>query len=428
MSRTADPTVSSLINYLNASPTPHHAVASAADMLVARGFLEVHLRAPPERLPPGTLAFVRNNGSIIAFRVGIATSDRAGFRLVTAHTDSPNLRVKPEPELRDHGWVRLGVEKYGGLILATWLDRDLGVAGRIVLKGGETRLVDIRRPVCRIPNLAIHLNRAVNDDGLKVNPQTQMPALLTLDDGTKSPFRELLASTAGVLADQIRSFDLSLVDVAPSSLGGLHDEFIFSGRLDNLASCHAALLALVSQVGREVPAHTSVVALFDHEEVGSVSTTGADGRMLASTLEMILAATGSRHGLGVAAANSFMVSADMAHAIHPAYADKHDSQHAPRLGGGPVIKQNVTQRYATDDRSAARFADACDAAGVPHQWFVSRQDVACGSTVGPMVAAQLGIPGVDVGNPMVSMHSIREMAAAADHPRMAAALAVILGS
>lgn len=417
-----DPVVADLMSFLDASPTPWHAVDEAARRLDGAGFRSIDLQGPPEPFVSGGRYYVALDGTLIAVRVGDRPVAEAGFHIVTAHTDSPVLRVKPQPTLRSHGVVRLGVEVYGGVLLHTWTDRDLGLAGLVHTRDGGVRRVDLRRPLCRVANLAIHLQRGVNDEGLKINAQQHLPALLGMDaSDAADPLRTLLAAAVDVAVDDVAAWDLCLVDIAAAAVSGVDGAFLHSGRLDNLASCHAALRGLLTGNGNHAP--TAVVALFDHEEIGSVTHRGADGRLLEMVLRRVTedgpAAPG---GLDRALANSFLISADMAHAAHPNFADRHDAQHAPRINGGPVIKQNSNHRYATEGAGAARFSRLCDGVGAPYQWFVNRTDLACGSTVGPLVSARLGVPGVDVGSPMWSMHSIREACGTADPKWMSAAL------
>jgi aspartyl aminopeptidase len=414
--------------YLDASPTPFHAAATAASWLEAVGYTRLDDGAAPEPLAPGDKRYVARAGSIVAFRVGAAPPPEAGFRIVAAHTDSPNLRVKPNALVRGHGYVRLGVEVYGGVLQATWTDRDLGLAGRVFLRDGDGHrevLVDLRRPLCRVPNVAIHLNREVNRKGLVLNAQTQLPAVLALsDDGAADPLRELLAEEIGCAPEDLLTWDLMLYDLTPAAVSGASGEFLHSARLDNLASCHAGLEGLLAATVRDVPRCTSVLALFDHEEIGSTTERGANGRLLESVLRRIAehAAPTAAGGLERALVHTTLVSADMAHAVHPGFADKHDGEHMPKLNAGPVIKLNQNHRYSTEGDTSSLFLRLCERAGVPYQWFVNRSDLACGSTVGPMVSARLGVRGVDVGNPMLSMHSAREACGTADQPWMAAVL------
>ncbi len=418
--------------WLDVSPTSFHAAAEAARLLEAAGYVEVDERAAPERRVAGTRGFVRRAGSLVAFRVGATHPAAAGFGIVAAHTDSPNLRIKPRPHLREHGYVRLGVEVYGGVQQATWVDRDLGIAGRVVVRDGQGQraaLVNLRQPLCRIPTLAIHLNRGVNDDGLKLNAQKDLPAILAQsDDKTAEPLRGLLAAALAVEPADLLAWDLSLYDLTPATVSGAGGEFLASARLDNLASCHAGLEALLASDGGEA-APTAVLALFDHEEIGSTSERGAQSAWLGHLLErLVLDVPGdAAGGLPRALAQSWLVSADMAHAVHPAFGDKHDGEHMPKLNAGPVVKQNASHRYGTEAEGAAMFQRLCEAAGAPSQWFVNRADLACGSTVGPLVAAQLAVRTVDVGNPMLSMHSARETCGTRDHAHMVGAMAKFFG-
>jgi aspartyl aminopeptidase len=408
--------------FLDASPTPHHAVAQAARQLEDAGFAEVHAAEASWPTAAGSRLMLRQEGTLFAVRIGSAPPGRAGFRVIAAHTDSPNLRIKPQPLLRSHGYVRVGVEVYGGVQVATWADRDLGIAGAVHVRasgGAETRLVHVRRPVARVPTLAIHLNRGVNDEGLKFNAQTQLPAVLSLEpsaglEGEGDPLRALLAEAAGCAEGDLLTWDLSLFDLTPAARGGARGEFVFSGRLDNLASSHAALEALLAGAdgGAET---TAVIALFDHEEIGSRTSRGADSRSIETVLRRLC---GSDLQLDLALARTILLSADMAHAVHPAFADRSEPEHAPRMNAGPTIKLNSNHRYTTEGSSAAMFALLCERAEVPHQWFVNRSDLGCGSTVGPMLASRLGVRALDVGNPMLSMHSAREQAGALDHPMM----------
>ncbi len=413
---------------LDASPTSFHAARFAVGLLEAAGYTPLDETGPPEALPAGGLRYVLRAGSLLAIRVGGQNPAQAGFRMIAGHTDSPNLRIKPQPHRYDHGYLRLGVEPYGGVQLATWVDRDLGFAGRVVLRDGggqRAALVDLRRPLCRIPTLAIHLNRTVNDDGLKLNAQTQLPVLFALTDAKDGdPLRGLLAAELGCEPRDVLAWDLGLYDLTPAVVSGLNGEFLHSGRLDNLGSCHAGLEAMLAAGQESLPAATSVLALFDHEEIGSTTERGAQSGWLEQILGRVVrdAHGDGAGGLSRALAQSWLISADMAHAVHPAYGDKHDGEHMPKLNAGPVIKQHTAWRYATEADGAALFLRLCEQAEVPAQWFVNRSDLACGSTVGPLVAAQLGVRGVDVGNPMLSMHSAREMCGTQDQARMAAAM------
>jgi len=417
------------IDFLDGAPTPWHAVQSVASRLDAHGFSPLDEGGFFEPVMAGTRFYLRRSGTLIAVHKGLRPTVDTGIRLVTAHTDSPNLRIKPQPLVRGKGWIRLGLEVYGGVIHATWTDRDLGLAGQVFLRDGRSALVDIRRPLCRIPNLAIHLNRTVNDEGLKLNAQTQLPAVFSLENATtaEDPLRALLAQELTCEEKDILTWDLCLFDLTKPTLGGLHDEFLFSARLDNLASCHAAVEALIAEIADEPPVSTQIVALFDHEEIGSTTSRGAQSRLLESVLEHVLAEEGPA-ALPRAVGNSWHLSADMAHAVHPAWPDKHEPQHMPELNKGPVLKQNANQRYGTEAETSAFVIRLAEAGGIPYQWFVNRTDLACGSTVGPLVGAQLGIRTVDVGNPMLSMHSAREMCGSQDQKWMVGLMRAFLAS
>lgn len=407
--------VQDLLEYIDASPTPFHAVAETVTRLDAQGYRRLDETEPWDVSAGDKVYIVRGGTSIAAFQIGTAPPGDAGFHLVGAHTDSPNLRVKPNPELKRAGYEQLGVEPYGGVLLHTWLDRDLSLAGRVLLGDGSARLLDFQRELLRVPSLAIHLNRQVNTEGLKLNAQQHMAPIVTLSDVGTMDLRTLLAAELGDAKPQdVLAWDLMAYDVQPATRSGVNREFIHAARIDNLASCHAALTALTANAGET--AITRGAVLYDHEEVGSRSAQGAASDFLRSCLQRLCgASTESYHR---AIAKSFLISADMAHAVHPNYTDLHEPKHQPVLGGGPVVKVNVGQSYATDGESWARFEHWAREADVDTQRFVVRSDLACGSTIGPITAAELGIRTVDVGNPMLSMHSCREVAAAADVPKM----------
>ena len=412
-----------LLDFIDRSPTPYHAVAEAAQRLEAKGFTRLSETDLWDHAPGSRHYVIRNEGSLIAFEVGTQSPATQGFRILGAHTDSPNLRVKPLPDVQAHGYQQLGVEPYGGVLLHTWLDRDLSLAGRVVVEADgilETRLLDFGRPLLRIPNLAIHLNREIREKGLKINPQQHLSPLMGLADAPA--FMDLLAGelsaqgTVEIASGDISGFDLMTYDTQASNISGAGGEFIQAPRLDNLASCHASLHALFAAGDAGTSATTRVVALYDHEEVGSRSAAGAAGPYLHEVLERLEVGFqgGEPQGLSRALANSILVSVDMAHAVHPNYADRHEPGHRPLIGKGPVIKVNSNQAYATDAATAGAFASICGRVDVRPQYFVSRSDLACGSTIGPISAARVGVRTVDVGNPMLSMHSCREMAGTAD--------------
>lgn len=425
----------SLLRFIDKSPTPFHAVAEMSEVLGFSGFSSIHEQNVWNLRPGGRYIVTRNGSTIAAFIIGQDLPQNSGISIIGAHTDSPNLRLKQNPVYDNYGYMQFGVEPYGGLLLASWLNRDLSIAGRIVLSSkldGEfeshsTRLLKIDRPILSIPQLAIHLNRQVNESGLIINQQKHLPPLTALVDPTidsQARFNDLIREAGNVSNDEtIVGMDLALYDTQPGMLAGINFEFILASRLDNLASCHAAICALSEVVG--TPDRTLMVVCYDHEEVGSLSATGANSSLLKSLIERIICSpsiqtqkTQSSDNFGRTIAHSFCISADMAHAVHPNYADKHDPMHMPVIGNGPVIKTNPNQRYASDAFSSAIFASLCDRANVPHQQFMTRSDLACGTTIGPITAAQLGIQTVDVGNPMLSMHAIREQAGVADHHSM----------
>ena len=406
--------------FLDACPTPYHAAREVGQRLRAAGFEEL-AEGTAWNVTPGTRAFVVRGGAILGFVAGTEAPWDAGFVALGAHTDSPNLRLKPNSDIANVGYRQLAVEVYGGVLLSTWLDRDLDLAGRVALVGGKSELVRIGGAPCRIPNLAIHLNRDVNKEGLVVNPQTHLAPVWALEaSGGKEHALELVVDalqgtrSTGARAEDVVGFDLCLFDAQGPTVSGVNGELVSSARLDNLGSCYPITAALIDSgpPGRA----TRVIALHDHEEVGSQSATGARSRLLEGLLERLTLghAGAPPDALPRALARSLFVSADMAHAVHPNYADKHDKLHRPLLGRGPVVKVNANQSYATDGIAQGVFVEACRAEGVTPQFFVSRNDQPCGSTIGPITAARLGMRGLDIGNPMLAMHSCRETAGSAD--------------
>jgi aspartyl aminopeptidase len=408
-----------LVRFLDAAPTPYHACREVALRLEGCGFRRFDEREPLAVEPEGRFFFVRG-GTIVAVVAGRQPPADAGFVMVGAHTDSPNLRLKPLPGFADSGYRKLSIEPYGGVLYSTWLDRDLALAGRVTLRGGSSALVRLDRVVGTIPNLAIHLNRDVNKEGLVLNAEKHLHPLVGLGD-TGAFFDELLSealasspASAGAATGDVVGFDLSLFELRGATFGGSQGELVHSARIDNLASCHAACTALI-QAGPAGDA-TRVIALFDHEEVGSQSAVGARSELLRELLERVARAYpgGGADAWPRSAARSFFVSVDMAHGVHPNYPDKHDKQHRPLLGRGPVIKVNVNQSYATDGLGQGAFVEACRTEGLEPQYFSARNDMPCGSTIGPITAARLGVRTVDVGCPMLAMHSCRETAAVSD--------------
>ena len=431
----ADPVLRDLLDFVQRSPTPYHAVESAIARLAAAGFTELDPRASWSVLGAGGHYVKQGDSALVAFVVPASRKAR-GFRIVGAHTDSPNLRLKPNAEYVKEGYAQLGVEVYGGALLSSWLDRDLSIAGRVVVKkpGGalETRLVRFDEPLCRVAQLAIHLDRDVNEKGLVLNRQEHLAPIFGLagKEGARPSLAALVATELKTTAHAVTSMELMLYDVTPPAIGGPGKDVVFSARLDNLAMSHAGVEAIIkakSQVDhREL---VPMVALFDHEEVGSGSAYGAEAPLLPTLLERIVDGTGgSRDDYHRAVAASLCVSADMAHAVHPNYADRSEARHKVALDGGPVIKVNSQQRYATCARTAALFAELCRREDVPFQQYVHRTDLPCGSTIGPITATRLGIRTVDVGNAMLSMHSIREMTGTRDQERMVRVMAAFFGA
>jgi aspartyl aminopeptidase len=424
-----------LIAFLDASPSPWHAVRSAAQRLDAAGFSRIELTDDWAGDAAGfpSAAYVVVGASLVAFRT--ATALEAGarpvpFRLVGAHTDSPCLRVKPRPDTGSLGWRQLAVEVYGGVLLNSWLDRDLGIAGRVVLDDGRTADVCVDAAVCRVPQLAIHLDRDVNDKGLVLDKQQHLSPVWGTGTPKEGAFREWLAAHLDddVSAGDISWWELCLFDRTPAERLGGDRSLLAAGRLDNQVSCWAAVDALCRlDAAADRPAEHAVIALFDHEEVGSESSTGAAGPLLEQVLERITLATGGSRSSHLAAlAASACLSADNAHAVHPNYPERHEPGHRPIVNHGPAIKLNANQRYATSAGSARLVQIACEQANVPWQVFVSRNNMPCGSTIGPITATRLGITTVDVGVPQLSMHSARELCGVDDPVSLAAAAAAWL--
>ncbi|BBB29053.1 M18 family aminopeptidase [Neptunomonas japonica] len=406
-------TLKQLISFLNASPTPFHAVQQMTSRLVESGYQILNEEDSWQLEAGGRYAVTRNDSSIIAWRMPEDRSlSESGFRMIGAHTDSPCLRVKPNPEIHKHGYYQLGVEVYGGVLLAPWFDRDLSLAGRVSFVNGEgeltSALINFETPMAVIPSLAIHLDREANS-GRAINAQTFLPPLLGQSD-KKPDFRELLKTQlekSGESVSRVLDYELSLYDTQSAALIGLEQEFIASARLDNLLSCFMGLDALLeSDSGEGV-----LLVCSDHEEVGSMSAAGAQGPMLEQLLERLQPEAENRSKM---LARSMMISADNAHGIHPNFADKHDANHGPILNKGPVIKINANQRYATSDITSSKFRMLAVVDNVPVQEFVVRSDMGCGSTIGPITSAEIGVKTLDIGVPQLAMHSIRELAGSED--------------
>lgn len=409
-----------LAAYVVASPTPYHAAAEGARRLTAAGFVELD-ETGTWHLEAGGY-FVIRDGSLVAWRIPHGAGPGTGLRIIGSHTDSPTFKLKPRPDIRTaDGWQQVGVEIYGGPLLNSWLDRELGLAGRVVIAdGADTRVELIKTgPLMRIPQLAPHLDRSVNDVGVKLDRQQHITPVW----GVGRPDRSILdqlASLAGADQDQLLGFDITAYDVAEPAVFGVDGEFFASGRLDNLSSVHAGLQALQDV---EPGPHIPLLVAFDHEEVGSATSSGAAGPILEHVLQRIglaLGAVGQDHLRALA--DSICLSADTGHAVHPNYPGHHDPQHRPVLNGGPLLKINAVQRYATDAVGIAAWRRACAAAGVATQEFVSNNAVPCGSTIGPITATRLGITTIDVGAPLLSMHSARELAGIEDCRALSAAM------
>ena len=420
--------VQKLLDFIDASPSPWHAVKSTMQCLSEFGFCKLEEISKWTIEPGGRYYVVRDDSSIVAFVMGHKPLPETGFKIIGAHTDSPGLRIKPNAATLIDGYVRLGVEVYGGPILASFTDRDLSLAGRISYKSGDgihSALVDFRKPLLRLPNLAIHMNRNVNEEGLKLNKQLELPLLLSRFVDQELPtyyFSDLLEQVSEIRGEQILSWELNVYDTQKGSFWGGNDEFYADSQLDNLASCHAGLMALLDE---QVMAsgNTLVCAFFDHEEIGSTSCKGADGSFLPDLLFRVALAAGiEAEDYQRTLSQSFIISADMAHAYQPNFPAAYEPEHKVILNKGPVIKINANRRYASDSVSEAMFSNWCEQAGVPWQKYSHHTDLPCGSTIGPMTSAKLGIRTVDVGNPMWAMHSIRESAGVIDHGYMIDAL------
>jgi aspartyl aminopeptidase len=427
MSKARD-TALDLIEFLDASPSPYHAAAEALRRLTAAGFTELQ---PDGAWPSGQGRYVTvDGGTLFAWVVPEGATAATPFRLLGAHTDSPTLRVKPHPDTGEAGVRQLGVEIYGGPLLNSWFDRDLGLAGRVVLRtpdGPQTRLFRVHRPVLRVPQLAIHLDQDLRGGSLTLDPQLHLVPIWSLGAVERGAFRNFLADELGVAPSDVLSHDLVTYDLAGGTLAGVNEEFVSSGRLDDLGCSHACVTALAAVASQPAPQHISALVLFDNEEIGSVSATGARGAWLGRQLERsVLARGGTRDEFLRAVAGSMHVSADMGHATHPNYPDKHEPEHPVALNGGPVLKMNANVLYATEAKTHAAFLLAAEQAGVPVQYFVMRSGVRSGSTIGPFVAAGLAVPTVDVGNPALAMHSARELCGSEDSAMMVAALQAFL--
>ena len=414
--------VKRLLDFLDASPVNFLAARNIATELEKAGYRKLDPREPIGNVKAGDKLYVtKNDSSVYAFHIGRQPMAEAGFRMICAHCDSPTFRIKPNAEmLCEGGIVKLNTEVYGGPIMSTWFDRPLTIAGRVIVRGENalsptTLLLHVKHPLLQISNLAIHFNRQVND-GVKLSKQKDMlPILGIINDELEKGnlLMNIICSELSIKPEQVLDFDLYLADATPACTFGVHDEFLSSGRLDDLSMCFAGLEAMIDT---DTANATKVLAIFDNEETGSQTKQGAGSPFLAMMLQRIaLAQSGSVEAWYQAIERAFMISADNAHAWHPNYSEKYDPTNHPVLGGGPVIKFNAAQKYASDAVSAAVFAEICRQADVPCQRFVNHSDVAGGSTLGNILASSIPLRGVDMGNAILAMHSCRETGSVADH-------------
>ena len=414
--------INRLLDFLNASPVNFLAAKNIASYLEQAGYRRLDPQMPIGEVKAGDKLYVtKNDSSVYAFHIGRLPLTDAGFRMICAHCDSPTFRIKPNAEMTcEGGIVKLNTEVYGGPIMSTWFDRPLTIAGRVIVRGEDalhpkTLLLHVKRPLLQISNLAIHFNREVND-GVKLSKQKDMLPILgivTSELERGSLLMNVICGELNIKQEDIIDFDLYLADATPACTFGVHDEFLSSGRLDDLSMCFAGLEAMIAT---ETIDTTKVLAIFDNEETGSQTKQGAGSPFLSMMLKRIaLAQSGSEEAFYQAVERAFMISADNAHAWHPNYSEKYDPTNHPVLGGGPVIKFNAAQKYASDAVSAAVFAEICREAGVPCQCFVNHSDVAGGSTLGNILASSIPVRGVDMGNAILAMHSCRETGSTADH-------------
>lgn len=413
--------IKDFLAFLDGSNSRFHASMQIQSRLQAAGFIALPENKAFKLKKGGKYYICRKDTAVLAFVMGSEPLAKSGIKMAASHIDYPSLKLKMDSVRNDKGTIRCGVEVYsgvdinGGGIMHTWTDRELSVAGKVLIKtatGVQTEVIDIKNPIAIIPNIAIHLNREVNK-GFQYNRQSHLQAILSVSSGSGNPLYELVAKKLKVKAEQIVDSELYLYDPRPATLIGTEGDMISSQGLDNLAMTHAILSGLLSS---QKPKQTAMGVFFDHEEIGSQTPQGAMSSLLSEVLERLcLSQSTSREDYYLALRHSFMISADMAHAYHPSYAEKYDPDYSPYMNKGIVIKLNANHRYASTTDSTARFIALCDAAKVPYQKFLVRSDMPCGSTVGPIVAAQLGLDTVDIGNPIWAMHSIRETGGTLDH-------------
>ncbi len=416
--------IESLLQFMDASVCNFLAVDTIKQMLSKNGYVEKRIEQPLQCQPGDKFFVTKNDSAIFAIKIGSRPISETGFKIITAHSDSPCFRIKPHPEmLSGDRLVRLNTEVYGGPILYTWFDRPLSLAGRVILRGESalkpvTRLLKIDEPILMIPHLAIHFNRSVNEGNALSKQKDMLPILTRISESLSANglLVNYIAKSLNVAVDEILDFDLFLYNTQPATLTGLNKEFVMSGRLDDLSMAHAAITAIIEATDDDA---TCISAIFDNEETGSGTKQGAHSPVLSNLLRRIAECQGVNYdGFCQAVGRSFMISADNAHAFHPNYAEKYDPTNHPALGGGPVIKINANCKYMTDAHSAAIFKSLCDEAGAPCQYFVNHSDVAGGSTLGNIFTGQLDIEGVDVGNPLLAMHSACETGSTDDHINM----------
>ena len=416
--------IESLLQFMDASVCNFLAVDTIKQMLSKNGYVEKRIEQPLQCQPGDKFFVTKNDSAIFAIKIGSRPISETGFKIITAHSDSPCFRIKPHPEmLSGDRLVRLNTEVYGGPILYTWFDRPLSLAGRVILRGESalkpvTRLLKIEEPILMIPHLAIHFNRSVNEGNALSKQKDMLPILTRISESLSANglLVNYIAKSLNVAVDDILDFDMFLYNTQPATLTGLNKEFVMSGRLDDLSMAHAAITAIIEATDDDA---TCISAIFDNEETGSGTKQGAHSPVLSNLLRRIAECQGVNYdGFCQAVGRSFMISADNAHAFHPNYAEKYDPTNHPALGGGPVIKINANCKYMTDAHSAAIFKSLCNEAGAPCQYFVNHSDVAGGSTLGNIFTGQLDIEGVDVGNPLLAMHSACETGSTDDHINM----------
>ena len=416
--------IESLLQFMDASVCNFLAVDTIKQMLSKNGYVEKRIEQPLQCQPGDKFFVTKNDSAIFAIKLGSRPISETGFKIITAHSDSPCFRIKPHPEmLSGDRLVRLNTEVYGGPILYTWFDRPLSLAGRVILRGESalkpvTRLLKIDEPILIIPHLAIHFNRSVNEGNALSKQKDMLPILTRISESLSANglLVNYIAKSLNVAVDDILDFDMFLYNTQPATLTGLNKEFVMSGRLDDLSMAHAAITAIIEATDDDA---TCISAIFDNEETGSGTKQGAHSPVLSNLLRRIAECQGVNYdGFCQAVGRSFMISADNAHAFHPNYAEKYDPTNHPALGGGPVIKINANCKYMTDAHSAAIFKSLCNEAGAPCQYFVNHSDVAGGSTLGNIFTGQLDIEGVDVGNPLLAMHSACETGSTDDHINM----------